>query len=944
MKYKMILLFAGLLLVACSAKQKTLTTPAETPTATSENMTAVLPLDSTLIRDTLSNGITYYLKKNAKPENRAELRLVINAGSILENEEQQGLAHFCEHMAFNGTENFEKNELIDYLELTGMRFGPDINAYTSFDETVYMLQVPTDSAEILETAFQVLEDWAFELLFDGEEIEKERGVVIEEWRLGRGASARIRDQQFPILFQGSRYAERLPIGKKAVLDTFRHETLKQFYRNWYRPDLMAIIAVGDFDVARIRQLIKNHFADRESRTDAPARKLYKVPGHQETLYAIASDPESRFSSVGLYYKLPLSPQGTVGDYRRDLVEYLYNDMFNQRLSEVVKKPDVPFIFANSGKGRFVRGAEVYVLNAVVKDNQIPQGLESLLMEAKRVSTYGFTDTELVRSKKSVLRAIQQAYEERDKTESDRLASEYIRNFLEDEPVPGIEKEYELFNRLIPGITMAEINQLTDAWISDESRVIMASYPEKEEINEVHRSDLEAALKTATIATVQPYVDNQLNQPLLEQVPTAGEIVSESKIEELGIIEFKMENGIRVIVKPTDFQNNEILFTAFSPGGISLVPDSLLVPAKTAVGVVRESGLGNFNNEQLDKALSGKVVRVSPYIDDLSEGFSGRSSIEDLETLFQLVYLYFTETRSDSPAFLSLKNRFEAFYQNRSVSPEAAFQDTITAVLTQYDPRFKPWTTEDISRMDLMISIDIFRQRFADASDFTFIFVGNVDIEKLKEFSRIYLANLPDLSRQENFRDRTYQPPKGIVEREIYKGLEAKSQTSFIFTGPFQWSLENVFTANHMVEALRIQLREKIREDLGGTYGVRVFGSFSHFPRERYQIMINFGSNPERVDELSEAILSQVDSLRQGFLAESTLEKVREISLREYQSNLKENDFWLNALEYRYYHGLEPETILRREEMIQNLTVDDVTAAAKKYLMSDNYIRVSLYPE
>jgi zinc protease len=896
------------------------------------NLQEELPLDSSVVRDTLPNGMVYYIRKNTRPENRAELRLVINAGSILESNQQQGLAHFCEHMAFNGTANFKKNELIDYLELIGMRFGPDINAYTSFDETVYMLQVPTDSSEILETAFQVLEDWAFGLLFEADEIEKERGVVVEEWRLGRGASARIRDQQFPVLFKGSRYAERLPIGKKAVLDTFRHQTLTNFYRDWYRPDLMAVVAVGDFEIDYIEQLIRNHFAEYMTETDKPDRKVYKVPAHEETLFAIASDPEARFSSVGVYYKLPLAPQGTIGYYRQDLVEYLYNDMFNQRLSEVVKKPEAPFLFANSGKGRFVRGGEVYVLNAVVKDNLIPAGLGALLQEAKRVSEYGFTDTELERSKKSTLRSIKQAYEERDKTESDRFAAEYIRNFLEDEPIPGIVLEHELFNKLIPDISIEEINTLADSWITDQSRVVMTSYPRKEGIAEVSQNELATILEHSTLASVAPYLDNQLDQPLLQNIPRKGNIVSEKVTPELGITEFQLNNEITVILKPTEFQNDEILFTAFSPGGISLVPDSNLVPAKTAVNVIRESGLGEFNNEQLTKALSGKVVGVFPYIDELSEGFSGRSSVEDLEILFQLIYLYFTETRSDSPAFQSLKNRFEAFYQNRTVSPEAAFQDSITAVLTQHHPRFMPWTTRDISQMDLSKSLDIFRQRFADASDFTFIFVGNINPEDLKELSQIYLANLPNLSRQENFSDVTYEPPKGIVERDVYKGLESKSQTSFIFTGPFDWSLQNVFIANRLVEVLRIP------------YGVRVFGNFSRNPRERYQITINFGSDPQRVSELSNAILMQIDNLRRGILDESTLNKVKEIGLREYESNLKENDFWLDALEYRYYHGIDPVTILMQKDMIQALTREEIIKAASKYLDINNYIRISLFPE
>ncbi|UCF65022.1 MAG: insulinase family protein [bacterium] len=908
------------------------------------NLNQILPVDPAVFKDTLDNGVIYMIRKNAKPENRAELRLVVNAGSILESDQQQGLAHFCEHMAFNGTQNFHKNELVDYLESIGMRFGPEINAYTSFDETVYMLQVPTDSSEIMKKAFQVLQDWAAHISFDSEEIEKERGVVVEEWRLGRGADARIRDKQFPILFWNSRYAERLPIGERTVLDTFHHDTLRRFYRDWYRPDLMAVVAVGDFQVEDIKKLIIENFSNLNSPSKPLTRELYPVPGHNQTLYSIASDPEARFSNVGLYYKLPVKQETTVGEYRQNLIEMLYNRMFNQRLSEISKKENPPFLFASSGKGRFVRSSEIYLLNAVVEDNEIPRGFKALVLEAKRVKKFGFTETEMERNKISTLRMMKQALDERDKTESQLFADEYIRHFLQEEPIPGIENEYAMFSELMPGISLEDINALANSWITETNRVILASYPEKEGILQLQEQQLAALIDSAENVELEPYVDDQLDLPLLQIIPQPGSIVSENYIEELGVTEMILQNGIKVILKTTDFKNDEILFTAFSPGGISLVEDSNLVAARTAVAVIREGGLGQFSQDQLQKRLAGKIVEVSPYLGELSEGISGNVSPQDLETLFQLVYLYFTEPRADSVTFVSLKNRFKAFYENRSASPESAFQDTITVTVTQNHPRYRPWSVEDLAEMNYRKSLRIYRDRFAEPGDFTCIFVGNFEKSEIISLIKTYLGGLPTISRHESWGDETYDPPNRVVKKQFYKGLEPKSQTSLIFTGDFKWTIENRFKADTFIDLLRIKLRERIREDLGGTYGVRVFGSFSRYPRERFRVTINYGADPKRIPELTEAIFEQIDSLKSTLLPESYLQKIKEISLREYESNLKENNYWLEALEFRYFHGQNPESILKINSWIEQLRLQDFQDAARIFLDESRYIQVTLYPE
>ncbi|MGD2216039.1 MAG: insulinase family protein [Gemmatimonadales bacterium] len=903
-----------------------------------------LPVDSAVTLGTLPNGLRYYIRENPEPQERAELRLVVKAGSVLEDDDQQGLAHFVEHMAFNGTEHFEKQELVDYLEGIGMRFGPDLNAYTSFDETVYMLTVPTDSAELVATAFQILEDWAHGLAFDHEEIDKERGVIIEEWRLGRGAGARIRDQQLPVLFQGSRYAERLPIGKREIVESFEYETLVRFYRDWYRPDLMAVIAVGDFDAATIEELIRRHFAGIPMPDIAPQRPTYPVPDHEETLFAIATDPEATFNSVAVYWKQPPQEVGTVGAYRRSIVEALYNRMLNFRFFELTQEADPPFIGASSSQGRFIGSKEVYILGAGVQENGHQRALEVLLSEAQRVARYGFTETELEREKRELLRYLQQAYDEREKTRSSAYASEYARAFLYDEPIPGIAYEYEMHQQLLPGITLDEVNRLARQWISEDNRVILADGPEKEGVEIPSEDELLAVFEAVESADIEAYVDAASEAPLVPVVPEPAEIVEVEEIEELGVQRWTLANGVRVLLKPTDFKDDEILFSAWSPGGTSLAPDSDYVAAITASTVIGFSGVGEFSLIDLQKKLAGEAVRVSPSVGSLFEAMGGNASPSDVETMFQLIYLYFTAPRRDSAAYASIKSRMQAFLANRNADPGSAFYDTLNVTLTQHHFRSRPPTLELYEEMDLDVSYEFYRERFADAGDFLFVFVGNFDLEELKPLIQTYLGGLPSSGREETWRDEGIRYPSGVIEKTVYKGIEPKSQTRIIFTGPFDWTRENRYAIRALGDVLRIRLREVLREDMGGTYGVSVGGSGSRDPVPDYRFSISFGTAPERLEELVDAVFLQIDSLQTVGPPQEDIDKVKEMQRREHETDLRENSFWLGQLLAAERYGLDPRNLLDYEEMIDGLTAEMVKEAAQRYLRTDDYVRVSLYPE
>ncbi|MFB0515644.1 MAG: M16 family metallopeptidase [Candidatus Neomarinimicrobiota bacterium] len=903
-----------------------------------------LPVDPQVTAGTLENGVRYMIRVNRKPEKRAELRLVVNAGSVLEDDDQQGLAHLAEHMAFNGTRHFAKQELVDYMESIGMRFGPELNAFTSFDETVYMLTVPTDSAEMVAKAFQILEDWAHGISFEDEEIEKERGVVIEEWRLGRGAQARMLDKQFPILFKDSQYAVRLPIGQKAVLDTFHYAAVRRFYNDWYRPDLMAVVAVGDFDRNWMEGLIEKHFSKLALVADPRERVYFPVPDHEETLAAIASDPEATGSQVSVYYKQGIKDETTHGAYRERITRSLYNAMLNERLEELTKKPEAPFLFGYSGQGRFVRTKEVYLLGAAVSDNGIERGLEALLIEADRVARHGFTASELKRQKMDLLRQMERAFQERDKTESSRYTSEYVRYFLIGEPTPGIEYEYELHKRYLPGIQVEEVNRLAREWLTDQNRVIMVNIPEKEGVNIPDEPSLLAIFDTVEAMTIDPYREAVSAEPLVATVPKPVAIVAEVTMAELGLHEWKLANGVRVLLKPTDFKNDEILFVAYSDGGTSLINDESHVAGLTSADVISEGGIGAFNDIELQKRLAGKMVRVSPFISELQEGLTGSSSPQDTETMFQLIYLYFTAPRQDSTAFIAFRERIKGYLENRNASPEAAFQDTTQVTLSQHHYRRRPWSLKLLDEMDLEKSYNFYKDRFADASDFIFVLVGNFDLDEIKPLIQTYLGGLPSLNRDETWKNVGVSPPKGVITKKLHKGIEPKSLTQIIFTGPFEWSRQNRYELGSLARVLRIKLREVLREDLGGTYGVGVWAAPSHYPVERYRLTVNFGCDPERVQELTDVVFEQIDSLKTYGTTMKYLTKVKESQRRERETNLKENEFWLDIIESYDYNGEDFRGILKYDELADALSMEAIQSAARRYLVIDNYVRVSLYPE
>ncbi|MCC7262957.1 MAG: insulinase family protein [Candidatus Latescibacteria bacterium] len=903
-----------------------------------------LPVDPQVKVGKFDNGLQYLIRANPRPERRAELRLVVKAGSVLEEDGQQGLAHVIEHLAFNGTEHFAKQELVDYLESVGMRFGADLNAYTGFDETVYMLQVPTDNAGVMEKGFQILQDWAGGVSFDAEEVDQERGVVIEEWRGNRGAEARLLDRQLPVILKDSRYATRLPIGAKAVLDTFGREDLLQFYRRWYRPELMALVAVGDFDPQQVEELARTYLGQLPASAAPITAPLAPVPDHEQPLFSIAADPEATGSSVALYFKKDVEAHQTVGGYRQYLVEALYQGMLNRRLYELSVAENPPFLSAYAGVDLLVRTKECHFLGATVADDGLEAGLTALLTECRRVQQHGFTATELEREKKELLRSIEQSYREREKSESGDFADEYLRYFLEEEPIPGIVYEYGIYQTFLPQIGLEEVEALARNWEGNRNLVVVASLPEKEGLALPTEAQLKAVFARVQKKKVEPYRDLAAGATLLDSLPAPAPIVSTREIPELGLTAWQLGNGVGVVLKPTDFKNDEVLFTAYSPGGHSLVADSEYVAGVTADAVVKEGGVGRFSQVELQKLLAGKMVEVSPWIGGLEEGISGRASPDDLETMFQLIYLYMTHPRQDSTAYAAYRGWLEGMLQNRSASPETAFRDSLQVILAQHHHRARPWSEALLGEMDLGRSLRIYRDRFADASDFTFFLVGNFTLDEVRPLAQRYLGGLPARGRRELWRDLGIETPKGVVEAAVYKGIEPKSLTQLVFSGPMAWERQHIYDLNALASVLNIKLREVLREDLGGTYGVSVNASASHYPREEYHLAVGFGCAPERVAELTKVVFAEMDSLKKRGPDPRQVEKVREMQRRQREVDVKENNFWLEALESAYVHGTDPRQVLDYDTLVEGLTPASVQAAARQYLNQQNYVKVCLFPE
>ena len=940
-RVRTLLLGAGLLGAA------SLLTAHQTSTTVTPQTAALrdaIPVDPAITVGTLPNGLRYYVRANQRPEKRAELRLVVKAGSILEEDDQQGLAHFVEHMAFNGTRNFPKQDVIAFMQSLGMRFGAHVNAYTSFDETVYMLQVPTDRAGALDRAMLVLEDWASQVTFDPAEIEKERGVVLEEWRGRLGAGARLTDKLFPQLLQGSRYATRLPIGKPEVLKSFTADRLTQFYKDWYRPDLMAVVAVGDFDRAVVEQLVTRHFAGLP-RPDRPRqRPIYDVPDRTGTSFAIVTDKELPGAAVEIDALLPAREQGTVGVYREKIVDRLFSGMLNARFSDLSQKPDAPFVQAFVGRSIFLaRTREQTTATAIVKEDGVERGLEALLVELERVARFGFTAAEFDRQRQIALRAYERMLAEAPNRESGSRAAEYIRNFMESETLPTNEWEHGLHARFLPLVALDEVNRRARDWFPASNRLVVVTGPDKPGLVLPDAAKLAGVIAAAPTRPVTAYVDSTTTRPLMERLPAPGAITRTTE-RGGGILEWRLANGVTVVLKPTTFREDEILFRAISPGGTSLASDADFIPAASAVAAVTAGGIGAFSAVDLRKVLATRDASARPSIGELEEGLSGSSSKRDLETMFQLIYLTCTAPRADPAAFAVLTGQLKTLLANRGLAPDATFAEVLVTTMTQDHPRRRPPTAETIGQWNLDRSLRFYKDRFADASDFTFVFVGSFTPDAIRPHVERYLGALPAAGRKETWKDVGVRTPTGVVTKTVEKGTEPRGQTALIFTGPFAYDQTQRVVIRAMAQVLQGRLMDALREELGGTYSVSADASYTRLPRPEYTVSIQFGSDPARVDALVTRVFEEIDRLQNTGPAPAFVDDIRESLLRDFETNSRQNPFLLSQIIAKYQAGEDAALLWDVPEYYKRIDAAAIQQAARTYLNKDQVVRVTLRPE
>jgi zinc protease len=904
-----------------------------------------VPLDPSVKIGKLKNGITYYIKKNVEPKNRAELRLAVKAGSVLETDAQQGLAHFMEHMNFNGTTHFPKNELVNFLQKTGVRFGADLNAYTGFDETVYMLPIPTDSAGLLDKGLQVLEDWAHGALLDPAEIDKERGVVLEESRSKRGAQKRMQDKYFKMILNNSRYSDRSPIGKDSILQSFAPATIKAFYKDWYRPDLMAVIAVGDFDPAKVEATIIKKFGSIPVPVKPKKRTQYTIPLDGSTNVAIVTDAEFPQNVIQVFYKQTGSKEKTLLDVRNNIGQELYNAMMAQRMQELTQKANPPFVYGGSEYGEFLSNLDSYTSFAVAKDaSSVEKALSAVLEENARVQKFGFTQPELDRAKKDFMNSIEQYYKEKDKTKSANHVQEFLDHFLHDKPFMGIEAYYELVKKNLDGVSLAEVNGLAKKYITDKNRAVVVMGPEKSK-NEMITEAKVRSMLAETHKDVVAYVDDVVDAPLLKTEPKPGKVVSEKSFPKLNMTELTLSNGVKVMLKPTDFKNDQILIKATAKGGYSLFPGEKET-GMFASYLVQLGGVGPYNQTQLQKFLSGKTVNIGPYVGEINEGFSGSTNPKDIETTLQLIYAYFTEPRKDADVVAGVLANQKAVLENsrKTLTPEKVFSDTLNAVLTSNNPLRRPLTPESIDKIDLGRAVEMYKDRFSDASDFVFTFVGAFKVDEIKPMLEKYLGSLPSTDRDDTFKHANIFPPKGRIEKTVYKGLEPKSRVSLISSGEYEYTPENNIQIEALQEVLQIKLIEALREEESGVYGVGVSESTDKFPTGHYRFSVGFGCAPENVDKLVKRTQDEINKLKLNGADPKDIEKFVAETNRKMETAKKTNGFWLGYLDQNTFLGDDLDEVFRQDELLKTITVASTKAAANKYFNDDNFIKAVLMPE
>lgn len=910
-----------------------------------------LPVDKNVRIGQLDNGLTYYIRHNKLPENRAEFYIAQKVGSILEEPQQRGLAHFLEHMAFNGTKNFPGDDkglgIIPWCETVGIKFGTNLNAYTSIDETVYNISnAPIDRPNVLDSCLLILHDWSNFILLKDDEIDKERGVIREEWRRRNSGMLRVYTDLSPVIYPGDKYADCMPIGSIDVINNFPYKDIRDYYHKWYRPDLQGIVIVGDIDVDAVEAKLKAVFADVKKPENPAERTYFPVADNKEPIVAIGTDKEVDDPSIELYFKqdaTPDSEKNNVGYLASKYMVSMITSMLNARLSEITQSANPPFNRAGSSYGNFFLSKTKEALNvyASSKADGIEGAMKTLLQETERARRFGFTDSEYARARANYLQHIESAYNEREKTKHGSYVREYVRNFLDAEPIPGIETEYAMINQLAPNIPVQAMNMVMQQLVPDSNQVVIIAGPEKEGLKYPTKEEVVALLKGMKNLDLEPYVDKVSDEPLMKEAPKGGKIVSEKDSEIYGSTKLVLSNGVTVYIKKTDFKADEIRMKGTSLGGKSLFPDKDALNFAVMDNVIAAGGLGNFSKVDLTKVLAGKKVSVQAGLGATTENVFGTCSPKDFETMMQLTYLTFTAPRKDMEAFESYKSRTKAQLESAQANPLSSISDTLQRAMYGNHPRVVLLKPEMVDQINYDRILEMYNDRFKDASDFTFYFVGNIDLETAKPLIAEYLGALPAINRKETFKDTKMDIRKGVYKNEYAKEQQTPTATIvFLYSGKAPYTLKNNILLSCMTQVLDMVYTEEVREKEGGTYGVNCIGNLQKYPKEQLLMQIIFQTDPEKKDKLAGIVVDELKKLAAEGPSDVHLQKVKEYMLKKYADNQKENTYWMNNLnDYFYYGGLDMTKDYT--DIVNSITAKDIQKFAADLLKQGNEIEVTM---
>jgi zinc protease len=913
-----------------------------------QNLSEKLPIDPKVKIGKLSNGLTYYIRQNKKPEQKLELRLVVNAGSILEDADQQGIAHFSEHMAFNGTKHFKKNDIVSFLQSIGVGFGNDLNAYTSFDETVYILPIPLDNPTNVEKGFQILEDWAHNVTYKNDDIDGERAVVLEESRLGKGAQDRMFRKIYPQIFSGSLYADRLPIGLDSIIKHQKYDVIKRFYKDWYRPNLMAVVVVGDIDVVKAENLIKKYFSGLTNPKNERVRFSPVVKPYSKSSAEVVTDKEATsYSYLTLYSAHKVAPTTTLEGYKNDLIKNIFSTLLNQRLREITQKENSPFLYAAADFSSFARGYESFSGSIATGNNSSLDGLTAFETELERVKKFGFLQAELDRAKTNLLNSMERLYKESDKTESANYVDEYVRNFLTHEPIPGIKNELEYYKTLLPTITLQDVNAIGKSLDKNENSFTALTGPDPAPgVVLPTPAQILAVSKTVENMDLKPYEEKEISSSLMDKKPVPGKITKTTTNSTLGTTDFTLSNGVTVTLKQTDFKNDQILVSAIRAGGKNNFGLADKYNAEYLTSIIGSMGVGNFSPVDLKKSLTGKTVSVSPTFSPISEGFSGSSSVKDVETLMQLIHLYATSPRVDTSLFKSFIQKNKAQYAFLSANPQAVFVDSLFNAVYNHNP-LAPVSipkVADFDKVNLERVMEIYHQVFGNENKMHFTFVGSISKEELIPLLEEYIASLPSAPGNFNYVDNKVRPVKGKVEVNVYKGKDAKALIAALYTGEVPYSESLDLKAQAISDVLNITIIEELREKIQGIYGGGTQMQFEKLPYSNYTLFLQLPCGPEKVDTLLYAANAEMQDLIKNGPSKENLDKVKKQWLEKHKVDIKENKVWLSNLQQFYFTGDNPDYFLNYEKYVNALTPKDIQDAAKLFLSTKNVVTGILRPE